>query len=178
MAAMNKESARKQIMFVKNNDYYFIVYNILVILYCLKCSTMSRLFKDWRKLQFLIPIVSDSRYIALLSSQASKMLPKDKQLLSRLYSSGVTTKSQISQVLYLLESNGIISIYKDSKHNTYDVQLIKTSIAEDFFSRDVFFNEMSNISRFIELNKQARTMKYETFLGKLFTDNGIILWHI
>ena len=173
-----KERVKKGIMYVKSNDYYFIAYNVILFLKITDCIYPKRYLKDYRKLQYLSEIVSDSRYLKIISKKSENISVNDKQMLARLYSNGLTRMSQLSQVLFFLESKDLISIQKNDNSKTFDVSLKAENIDKSFFSRDVFMNEIKNI---YELKSQIHglsNINYGTMLDKIFSDYGIAVWHI
>lgn len=175
----NKNSNnKKRIMYIKSNDYYYLSYNVILILYVMQCFNPKKFFQDYRKLFFISDFISDSKLLSILKKDTSSLNVSDKQLLSRVYSNGLTSRNQINQVLYLLERKDIVVLEKNDNWKTYDVSLNLENIDKTFFSRDVFMNEMKNIHEFKSYFHGLSSIKYETMLSKIFNENGVSVWHI
>ena len=55
---INDLSVKKRIMFIKDEDYYFLTYHIFIILDWFNCYSKENLFVDCRKLPYLIYFLS------------------------------------------------------------------------------------------------------------------------
>lgn len=64
--SLAQTSIRKRLMYVTQEDFYFLTYCLLLILKQIGCTKEDKLFKDIRKLAFCVDLVSDSELILLL----------------------------------------------------------------------------------------------------------------
>lgn len=75
------EAAKKNLMFISSDDFYLLTYATIIILDCLNC-TKGRVFKDYRKIPFIIELITNNRNILILESSATEKLHKgDKDFL-------------------------------------------------------------------------------------------------
>jgi hypothetical protein len=175
---MNKD-IKKRIMFIKGEDYYFLTYNILILLKTLDCFENTKKFRDYRKISYLIDFISDSNLINILEryEQTFSLNFLDKELLTRAYSNGMIRSSQILRLLFSLEKKGLIILERDSDDNELlDFYLKKENYPVDFFSNEIFNIEFQNANKLKQIVKRLSVLKFETVLDKLFKKYGISIW--
>lgn len=180
MTARDVLLAKKRMMFIKGEDYNFLAYNILLLIYELGCSLPSKPFKDHRKLSFLIDFISQPELASIvargqrLGGQLSK---RDTKSLASAYADGESRKHFIERVLYSLASNGKIRLTKEENLQCASVSLIKGTIPDSFFADDVFDVERENIARIRSISPQIRTCGLGAFLERFFRNQGVQVWH-
>ncbi|WP_427192039.1 hypothetical protein [Pseudomonas aeruginosa] len=106
------EAAKKNLMFISSDDFYLLTYATIIILDCLNC-TKGRVFKDYRKIPFIIELITNNRNILILESSATEKLHKgDKDFLFHSYTNGLAKRSETLKILFTLEKKGYISLHK------------------------------------------------------------------
>ncbi|BCC09478.1 hypothetical protein BCM0060_p2144 (plasmid) [Bacillus cereus] len=93
-------------MYNKSEDLYFVTYNIILILYYLGSISKEKAFKDYRKLAFIIPIISDDKNITILLDYYKGKLNPNKNIqsvINRLYYDSIENIILIRYVLMILE---------------------------------------------------------------------------
>ena len=60
----NKTFAKKRMMFIQKEDYNFLTYNLLILLYSLNCISESKRFRDFRKVAYLVDFINSSGNIS------------------------------------------------------------------------------------------------------------------
>lgn len=162
---------KKRIMYSTNSDYYFLTYNLIVILDFYGCTSSDKMFNDFRKLSFLIDFASNSRLQKILRKQEqSRLYGEDIEQLRNSYSKSLLRIKEIRKVIYALAKRNIITV-----SNT-NVFLNKEAIPKSFLDKTLFKNEYENLKN--TKTKRLRTMKYTSFLESLYAHNGVTLWDI
>jgi hypothetical protein len=177
---MENINVKKRLMFVKGEDFYFLSYNILIILDLLGCYSSIKKFKDYRKLAFLIDFVADYNLANIISRNENhnQLNSLDRELLMRTYSNGMIRLNQIIRLLFTLEKRGLIQLEKDATSSIVDVSLQKQMIPENLFDTELFQSELNN-SIFLKNNiKRLSSLTLETTLQKLFDNYGITRWAV
>lgn len=101
------EAAKKNLMFISSDDFYLLTYATIIILDCLNC-TKGRVFKDYRKIPFIIELITNNRNILILESSATEKLHKgDKDFLFHSYTNGLAKRSETLKILFTLEKRDI-----------------------------------------------------------------------
>jgi hypothetical protein len=171
---------KKRMMFIKGDDFYFIAYNSLLLLSELECDSQQRLFKDHRKLSFLVDFVSDPRLseiVALAKDENCVPSTIDTHGLTLAYSHGASRQHITMRIACALETKGIMGIERGTQKEGFDVYLNRDRLPADFLSDDLYEVERHNIHTLRRLLPQLRVMKLRTMLGQLFVRNGVDVWH-
>lgn len=176
---MSYELDKKRLLYNKSEDLYFIAYNILLILYKLGCNNKANQFKDYRKLAFLIPIISDSTTTRLVTDYYDNKNEPNfniKNSLNKLYFKSIENIILIRYVLIILEQKGIITIESEEDKTNVYFNDYKKHI--EFCENNIFKEEIKNIAE-LKLNiYKLRTLKYITFIDKVFKKNGVVVWEV
>ena len=180
---MNTEETtrlKKRMMFAKGDDFYFIAYNILLLLSDLGCDSANKVFKDYRKLSFLVDFISDPLLVGIVAeSREAGVLPSstDKHELSLAYSRGASRQHLVMRLICALETRGLLGIERGNQREGFDVFLHKDRLPGDFLNDELYEAERANIQTLRQLYPQVRMMKLTTLLQQLFTANGVEVWH-
>lgn len=173
--------AKKRLMFVKGEDFYFITYNILLLLNALRCDGPSRPFKDHRRLAFLIDFVADPRLTAIINRRrlipARSVHPRDRHELVRAYSNGSGRIHLVTRLVWAMETKGLVSIMRGDKAVAANVTLVPEKVPADFLGSELYEQERQNISALTTLMPKLRTSSLETTLDVLFRQQGVPTWH-
>jgi hypothetical protein len=172
---MNDVSAKKRLMYLSGEDFYLYCYSVFVILASLGCCN-GRYFRDYRKLAFLVDIIRDEKTTYVVSrSSDSKLNSKDYEQLLESHSTGLTLRSEILKLLFVLEKRGYVSLVR-GKADEINISLNKDNLHKDFFDKKRFDSEYKNISRVAEKVKRLASLTLETMLTKIYVENGVRSW--
>lgn len=175
---MIDESVKKRLMFVKGEDFYFLTYNVLLILKLMNCTSENSRFRDYKKLSFLIDFISDNRLITLLKSNNQNYNPTDKELLNRAYANGIVRLNEVLKLLFALEKQGLVILFKETKSNHLDIYLNVEKVPTDFLDWDLFKIERQNVIALRSYVQRIQTLKLENLLDKLYYNYGIKQWEM
>lgn len=176
-----KDSIKKKIMFVKDEDFYFITYNILILLHVLNCfEQKKRVFKDCRKLAFLVEFVSNNNLVDIVERydlQSRKVNRIDHKILTNAYTNGLIRKNIIPRLLFTLEKYEIVYLSTSERDKSINISLNDEKL-KNFFNKELFAYEFKNASKLQRTISKLSILKLDTLLGKLFTDKGVRTWDI
>lgn len=165
---MNKENARRRIMFIQQEDYNFLVYNLLLILIVNRNESQNNSFHDFRKIAYLIEFISTNKSIDSFTQDE----------LGDIYSRAQLKKMLLSHVLIALKRQGIVDISLNTTHQSFDIWINTDNLPTDFFDEVLFSNEIKNIKKMNQIVKRIRTTTISTLVNTLFTSKNIITWEI
>ena len=164
----DKEFAKKRMMFIQKEDYNFLTYNLLILLYSLDCTDESKRFRDFRKTAYLIDFINSGGNISDYTQNE----------LAIIYSKAQLKKQLISHLLVVLRNHDFIGVSINTTYNSFDIWLNLAMIPEDFFNLSFFENEISNINLLKKHARSLKTVPVKKLVDSLFTSNNVITWEI
>ncbi|MDT8717636.1 hypothetical protein IAI10_13265 [Clostridium sp. 19966] len=173
----NRSKSKKRIMFIESEDYYFITYNLLLILYKFNCLSIDTAFKYPEKLASLIYFISNYKNINLFKMAIDKNIilnSTDKERILDIYAKSKIIKKDLLRILFALERKKIINLIKNDE--VIEVSVNMNSLGKDFFKNRLFNIEMDNIDEIKKIWSRLRTVKYSTYYDKIFKENGVAKW--
>lgn len=164
----DKEFAKKRMMFIQKEDYNFLTYNLLILLYTLDCIDESKRFRDFRKTAYLVDFINSGGNISDYSQNELAIIYYKAQL----------KKQLISHLLVVLRNHDFIGVSINTTYNSFDIWLNLSKIPEDFFNISFFENEISNINILKKHARSLKTVPVKKLVDSLFTSNNVITWEI
>lgn len=174
---MSKKSKLKRLLYNNSEDLYFLTYNIILILSILNCKNKNNCFQDYRKLIFLIPIISNEKNTQLLLNYyKSNVKPNENIIkeLNRMYFDAIDTITLIRYLLLILEKRKIINIITDN--NKVNIYLLENKKIKTFVHDSKFNKERKRIELIKGKIRSLKRMNYMTFVENLFKVNGVAIW--
>lgn len=172
---MSDVNTKKRLMYLSGEDFYLYCYSVFVILDSLGCRD-GKYFRDYRKLAFLTDIITDDKTVYVVSHSAGEKLnPKDYECLLDSYSNGLTRRSEILKLLFVLEKRGYVSLNR-GKAQEIDVTLTKENLPNDFLSNNIFDSECKNIKDVSKKVVRLASLTLDTMLNKIYVENGVRTW--
>ncbi len=172
------EDKIKRLSFVENEDIYFLLYCILIMLNELGYKTEEKSFYDYKKIAFISLIMSSDKYFNYFceyygsNKKINKSIKKDLEIF---YLKGIQNIEKLKLILVIMENKGIIEIVKNK--NRTDIYLKNDENIKTVFS-ELFIKETHNISAINKKENRLRTVSYKIFLEKLFPNGVIETWDI
>jgi len=164
----NKKFAKKRIMFIPTEDYNFLAYNLLLFLDIMECHSELTRFKDFRKIAYLIDIISDSRALD----------DYDVFELSNIYLKAQLKKKLLSHLIITLQNKNFLDISLNTTHKTIELWIKKENIPNDFFDKEKFKREISNIKKLKKQFKITKVSLLTKLVNDIFTKQGVSTWEI
>lgn len=172
-------AVKKRIMFIQGEDFNYLAYHVLVILDGLKCNSPNKPLKDHRKLAFVIDLVSSPTLAPMLARRArldSRLSVRDLHSLATAYANGASRKHLVTRVVSSLVNRGLLAVKKADRDLELNVWLNREKIPQTFLTSDLYQNERDNLRLLRGISSHLRALTLETFLKKLFDDNGVQTW--
>jgi hypothetical protein len=172
-------NVKKRIMFNRDEDYYFITYNILIMLHSFGCKDAKSKWADYTKLSYLLPLVADSSllnlYIRYLDSY--RIPSKDEnELLRDTYFKSRLRVQLLTSILFTLETNKLISLTKNEKRHTIDIWINRDNISQALLKSNLFDIEIQNIDKLKKAIPRLKSLSTKTLLDRLYSNNGVSVW--
>lgn len=169
---------KKRLMYLSGEDFYVFCYTVIIALDHLKCVD-GKYFKDYRKLAFIIDFISNDKLIYIISNSTKDRINAiDKEYLFGSYTAGLSRRSDILKLLFTLEKRKFVKLNKSEESSTIDVSLNKREIPDSFLDKEVFNAEYKNIKGFCSKIQRLASLKLDTMLDRIYTENGIKTWAI
>lgn len=164
----NKETAKKRMMFIQKEDYNFLTYIMLLLLYTLDCSSESKKFRDFRKIAYLVDFIN-------FGGEISKYNQND---LANIYSKAQLKKQLLSHLIVVLKNQKYIDVDINTTHQSIDLWLNKENIPSGFFDKKLFEEEIKNVIALKQYAHSLKTVTVKNLVDTIFTNNNVITWEI
>ncbi|MEN2259086.1 hypothetical protein AAIB48_16605 [Paraclostridium benzoelyticum] len=170
---------KKRMMFLVDDDYYFITIKVLVILDTLGCCKHKLV--DFRKLAFIIEFIKDDSSIKLYKDAVSyhennKSYVNEK--LFGIYYSANMQQSLLKRVILFLEKKQLVHLEKNDKYACIDVSIIYNKELKEVLESNMFNQDKENIKEIQGKIKRIKSIKYDTFIEKVFGDREVSKWDV
>lgn len=179
MSKVENTNVKKRIMFISNEDFYFIAYSILIILDGLNCIEGSKVFKDFRKLSYLISLIKNSelktywnKLDARTRGRAAPLSKAEREALLDSYYWSISKEAVIKRILFILEEKQMVKL-TITKTKRLDVSMLSHMSIEKMFSHDVFDYEKSNLKAMIRSVKRINILSVDGFVEKIYSPYGV-----
>jgi len=156
-------------MFIKWEDYNFLTYNLIIILKYLWCDDINNIFINYKKIMYLILLVSDRKYLNIfrrITRIDSSINSLDREILTKLYYEWLDNLKQLNQLLFILDKKWYIGIIKDKSN--YNLYLKDKILLNEILISNLFDYEIENTLLLKKEFKSLRLLKYDTFMDRLF----------
>lgn len=171
----NNKQIKKRIMFNKESDYYFITYNLFLILDSLNCYEGKSTFNDYRKIIYIIPFISENELLKIITN-GHNLKSEDIKKIEDVYINAKLREPILKSILFTLENRGYLIIVKNK--DTLGIKLTKKGTINEFLKHENFTFERENIITFKSNYKRLSSIKFETLLEKIWKERGAIIWGI
>jgi len=174
-----KLNVKKRLMFNKEEDYYFITYNVLVFLNTLGCTSEKKKFTDYTKLAYIVPFVSNNGLldIVLKYNQWERQPSKEEtEILRDTYIKSRLRLKLLTSIFFALEHNQIIGLKKNERRSSIDIWINKENIPKNFLDSPIFKIEMENSLMIKNEFPYLKTWAVKTLLDNLFSSKGVRVW--
>ncbi|MCX8532165.1 hypothetical protein [Chryseobacterium luquanense] len=166
---MNRNAAKRSLMFIQKEDYNFLAYSTIILLNSLECNCETKRFKDFRKIAYLVDFVNEGGNPSEFSEQQ----------LVEIYQKAQIKKKLLHHLLIVLKNKNFIDVTINSSSKTIDLWLNKESIPKEFFNKEIFGKEIENV-KMLKDNYTAslRRLTIKTLVEKIFNNNNILTWEV
>lgn len=164
---------KKRMMFVLDEDYYYITLKILVILKGLGCYKNS--FVDYRKMAFIIEIIKDKENIRLYEKYMcnDEMDIFENEKMISIYCSGNIKSNSVKRVLFFLGKQEIVTLEKNDRFNCIDIILNRNEKIKKLLSDEVMNTDLDRVEIVKRYFTRVKSVKYETFIARIFGNGEV-----
>lgn len=159
--------SKKRMMFILEEDYYFITIKLLSILVTLECDKTP--FSDYRKLGILIELIKDNNMVLfrkLISNKELDIFENEKAL--KLFCNSKIDISVIKRVLFFLEKQKIITLMKNIKTGNIDITMERNNDIYDIFKKENMKKDIESIKEIKKNIRGIKILKLETLQTKIW----------
>jgi len=174
---MEKDFEKRRLVYNKSEDLNFIAYNVLLLLHHLNCTNSQRKFNDYRKLVFLISIISDDKKTSILTDYYKEGIIANKNIrtvINRLYYDSIEHLTLIRYLLVILEKKGVVKLVMESNKTNVFIENSRDFLI--FFEDERFIKEKRRIEKIQQKIPRIRSINYMTFIENFFKRNGVAIW--
>jgi len=171
-----RDSVKRRLNFISGEDFYFLTYELLLILDIL--TTANVIFRDHRKLSYLVQLAGDEKVIRILERYEDRIInnAEDREQLFVTFANGELNKREIFKLVFALERRGFLHVERSAIPEVVDVQLNRAKLPADFLSSEVFQEDRARIGRIRKIVPRLSALTMETFLQKVYGDHGVNVW--
>lgn len=163
-------------MFILEEDYYFITIKILSILTALECDIKP--FEDYRKLGIIFEFIKDEKnFIFLQKILNNKDLDLfDHERVIKIFCESKLDVSVIKRVLFFLEKQEMLELSRSIKNSNINVMLKKVDKFNELVNEGVLDDDLKRCRTVKRLIPRLRTLKLDTLQTKIFGYNEVEKW--
>jgi hypothetical protein len=166
---------KKRLMFISGEDFYLMAYSIIIILKTLGCEKDKKVFKDHRKLPFLISLVGNSGFrsiwikLSLRNNGSNAILSmEERKILLDAYYWSIGKEPTIKRLLIRMEKNGIVNLVSSKNKMIFDISLNEHAGVRKILNCDLYEYETENFKEMIRVVKRLNILTLDSFVEKVF----------
>lgn len=168
--------SKKRMMFILEEDYYFITIKILSILKSLNCS--DKPFEDYRKLGIVFEFIKSQINLdflyKLLNSDEKDIF--DTERIIKIFCDSRLDVSIIKRILFFLEKRKIVELSRSIKNSNIDVRLLENEELEALVESGALNDDLKSCMEVKKLIPRLKNLKLETLQKKVFGYDEVAKW--
>lgn len=173
-APADREAAKRRLMFVPGEDFYFLAYTLLIVLSELGARVPERALSDSKKLAYIADLIGGDSDLRLVTTTAPLSQPGQVRL-ALLYDRAVARRAAVQRIVDALATRGIISIARADNHIDR-VHLLERDDVNSLLEGASFQAERRRLKLLRRIVPQLRTMTLATLKQRIFNDRGVRTW--
>jgi hypothetical protein len=169
-------NSKKRMMFILEEDYYFITIKILSILKALECE--SKPFEDYRKLGIIFEFIKDDNNFAFFQKLMKKNVQDifDSEKAVKIFCDSKLDVAVIKRVLFFLEKQSIVELRKSLKNGSIDVLLLRNDTLDELIKDSILKYDVEKCVIIKQSIHRLRSLKIDTLQTKIFGYNEVTKW--
>lgn len=172
----NMIDSKKRMMFILEEDYYFITIKLLSILKALDCDIKP--FEDYRKLGIIFEFVKSQENTEflekLINQKEDNIFDNEKSI--KIFCDSKLNVSVIKRVLFFLEKQDMIEMRKNPKNSNIDILLKINDKLTSLIETGLLEEDISRCLTIKKLLPRIRSLKLSTLQEKVFGYNEVTKW--
>lgn len=159
---------KKRMMFILEEDYYFITLKLLSIL--LVFESEKKPFTNYLKLGILYEsIKNDTNFLLIKKAIINKNLDLfDSEKLLKIYCDSQLNMVVIKRVLFFLESQKMVIMSKDDSNSSINVVLVVDERVKELINSNLLNEDMQMCMEIKKQLPRLRVTNLETLQNKIF----------
>lgn len=170
----DREAAKRRLMFVAGEDFYFLAYTTLVLLSELGADSEGKALVEPIKVAYLADLLSSESDLRLALSSAP-LSPAEHARLLLLYDRGVSRRAPLERVLDALVHRGLVTVTRKNGESER-AHLMSAAAIASFVKGSAYDGERLRVRELRGHLSHLRTMKLETMKARLFGQHGVRTW--
>ncbi|WP_123053079.1 hypothetical protein [Clostridium sp. JN-1] len=171
-------NSKKRMMFILEEDYYFITIKILSILKALECEVKP--FEDYRRLGIIFEFIKNDNnfyfFNKLIKGEKQDIFDNEKAI--KIFCDSKLDISVIKRVLFFLEKQDIVKLQKNTKSSNIDVLLLNNKDINNLIKSGVLKDDLEKSLVIKRAIKRLRSLKIDTLQTKIFGYSEVTKWEI
>jgi hypothetical protein len=166
---------KKRMMFILEEDYYFITIKLLSILKALECD--KKYFADFRKLGLIFELIKNKKNLSLFNRLICGSNPNvlDAEEAVKIFCDSKLDIAVIKRVLFFLEKQQILELKKNNKTGNIDV-LLKNDRINKLLEQEILKEDFQRANQLRKTIRGLRSLKLETLQSKVFGYSEVTKW--
>lgn len=168
--------SKKRMMFILEEDYYFITIKLLSILKALDCD--KKPFEDYRKLGIALEAIKSEENIIFLQKliHHSQLNIFDNDKAIKFFCDSRLNVSVIKRVLFFLEKQNMVELTRSIKNSNIDVTLKESEAFNNLIEMKILDEDLNRCFTVRKLIPRIRSLKLETLQKKVFGYDEVTKW--
>lgn len=168
--------SKKRMMFILEEDYYFITIKILSILTALECDIKP--FEDHRKLGIIFEFIKDEKNFdflqKLLNNKELDLFDNERAI--KIFCESKLDVSVIKRVLFFLEKQEMLELSRSIKNSNINVLLKRVDKFNELVNEGILDDDLKRCRTVKRLIPRLRSLKLDTLQTKIFGYNEVEKW--
>lgn len=167
---------KKRMMFILEEDYYFITIKLLSILKALDCD--QKPFEDYRKLGIVLEAIKSEENIIFLQKliHHSQLNIFDNDKAIKFFCDSRLNVSVIKRVLFFLEKQNMVELTRSIKNSNINVTLKESETFNNLIEMKILDEDLNRCFTVRKLIPRIRSLKLETLQKKVFGYDEVSKW--
>lgn len=168
--------SKKRMMFILEEDYYFITIKLLSILNALDCD--KKPFEDYRKLGIVLEAIKSEENIIFLQKliHHSQLNIFDNDKAIKFFCDSRLNVSVIKRVLFFLEKQNMVELTRSIKNSNINVTLKESEAFNNLIEMKILDEDLNRCFTVRKLIPRIRSLKLETLQKKVFGYDEVSKW--
>jgi hypothetical protein len=168
--------SKKRLMFILEEDYYYITLKVLAVLKALECE--KKPFEDYRKIAIIFELIKNPFYINFFEKiiNCNQLDILDNEQVVGISCNAKMNTAVLKRVLFFLEKQNMINMVKSLKGESIDILLLKSEQLEILLSDGVLNEDIIQVKLIKKYIPRIRTIKIKTLRQKLFGTSEVTKW--
>jgi hypothetical protein len=170
----DREAAKRRIMFVAGEDFYFLAYTCFVLLRELRATSPERALFDSRKLSYVADFLGSDSDLRLAVTSAP-LSSSARSRLSLLYDRALARRVAVERLVEALAKRDLIHATR-AQGETDRVHLLENAEVSTLLASPLYAAEAARLKRLRQSIPHLRTMMLAALKDRLFGDRGVRTW--